>query len=286
MFRDALATTIALTRPDKIGIVTPCSATARGRPGRNFTSAPTISFSGSGGTGAAATAALGTWGWGGGMDQGGYLSEEILSTTLFRVYRSLGGDSTDLGRRTFAARATAYLILRAVATLSPVSNPANPAAFLTALRTADAADWTSEGLAGGAYNKVLTWAFEKQNLNGGARPVVDVYIDDGRGGEYQHQPVHWANGSLWNRRSADGIQAHQEAALGVTNYAYCKVKNRGTSTATGVVVRGYHCLPSAGVVWPNNGHRLDQRRDNRGQRRRGAGRRPVQLDAQRQCVGP
>ena len=36
----------------------------------------------------------------------------------------------------------------AVATLSPVSNPGNPGAFLTALLAADAADWTSEGLAG------------------------------------------------------------------------------------------------------------------------------------------
>jgi hypothetical protein len=186
------------------------------------------------------------------MDQGGYLSEEILSTTHFRIYRSLGGDSTDLVRRQFAARATIYLILRAVGTLTPVSNPSTAAQFLNALVAADAGDWTSEGLAGGAYNKVLRWAFEKQNLNGGARPAVDVYINDGRGGEYPHQPVHWANGSVWNRLSPDDMEGHQNAAVGVTNYAYCKVRNRGTSIANDVIVRGYHCLPSAGVTWPTD----------------------------------
>jgi hypothetical protein len=62
--------------------------------------------------------------------------------------------------------------------------------------------------------------------------------------------VHWANGSIWNRTIADGIVGHQAPVPGVPSFAYCKVKNRGTSAATGVVVRGYHCLPSAGVTWP------------------------------------
>src|SRR6476660_9741436 len=101
---------------------------------------------------------------------------------MFRVYRSIGGDSAALGRRQFAARCMAYLMLRAVGTLTPMSNPSSPAQFLTALITADSGNWTSEGIFGGAYNKVLTWSFEKQNLNGGAKPSIDVYIDDGRAG--------------------------------------------------------------------------------------------------------
>lgn len=31
-----------------------------------------------------------------------------------------------------------------------------------------------------------------------------------------------------------------------------KIKNRGTSIANNVVVKGYHCKPSAGVLWPND----------------------------------
>lgn len=192
------------------------------------------------------------WGWGGSQDLGGYNSEQILATTMFRVYRSIGGDSTSLARREFAARCMAYLMLRAVGTLTPTSNPNSPAQFLTALLTADAGNWTSEGIFGGAYGKVFTWSFEKQNLNGGAKPSVDVYIDDGRAGEYDYLPVHWATTAIWNRRSPDSGTSHEEPALGHTNYAYVKIKNRGTSVANNVIVKGYHCKPSAGVLWPND----------------------------------
>lgn len=198
------------------------------------------------------------WGWGGTQDLGGYNSEQILATTMFRVYRSIGGDSTSLSRREFAARCMAYLMLRAVGTLTPMSNPSSPAQFLTALLTADAANWTSEGIFGGAYGKVFTWSFEKQNLNGGAKPSVDVYIDDGRAGEYDYLPVHWATTTIWNRRNPDNGTGHEEPALldadgmPATNYAYVKIKNRGTSVANNVIVKGYHCKPSAGVLWPND----------------------------------
>jgi zinc metalloprotease ZmpB len=192
------------------------------------------------------------WGWGGANDVGGYSSEQILSTTMFRVYRSIGGDSNSINRREFAARCVSYLMLRAVGTLAPMSNPGTPALFLAALLTADAGNWTSEGIFGDAYGKVLTWAFEKQNLNGGAPPSIDVYIDDGRAGEYEYLPVHWATTTIWNRRNSDGMTSHEEPALGATNYAYVKIKNRGTSIANNVIVKGYHCKPSAGVLWPND----------------------------------
>lgn len=191
------------------------------------------------------------WGWGGPNDDRGYSSEQILSTTMFRVYRSIGGDSTSLTRREFAARCMAYLMLRAVGTLTPMSNPNTPAQFLDALLTADAGNWTSAGVFGGAYGKVFTWSFEEQNLNNGARPIVDVYIDDGRAGGYAYLADFSATATIWNRRSPGGT-THEEPALGAINYAYVKIKNRGTSVATNVSVRGYHCKPLAGLVWPND----------------------------------
>lgn len=209
------------------------------------------------------------WAWNGSQDDGGYGSEEILATTLFRVYRSIGGDSTDLGRRRFASRMAMYLILRAVQNLTPATNPAYARDFATALTTVDDLNWTSEGIYGGAYGKVIRWSFELQGeyqsplvTNGGPgdgtittrgnAPLQDVYIDDGRAGEYQYQPVHWHTTTVWNRRVADGLAGHQEPELGSTNYAYVKVKNRGTQTATGVVVRGFHTKPGAGLLWPND----------------------------------
>ena len=191
------------------------------------------------------------WGWGGANDVGGYSSEQILSTTLFRVYRSIGGDSSQFSRREFAARCMAYLMLRAVGTLTPMSNPDFPAQFLDALLVADAGNWASEGIFGGAYGKVLTWSFEKQDLNGGEPPNVDVYIDDGRAGEYEYLENHWQTQTVWNRRMPDGVAGHQEPSLG-TNYAYVKIKNRGTSEAKNVVVKAFHCNPLAGLVWPDD----------------------------------
>lgn len=209
------------------------------------------------------------WAWNGSQDDGGYGSEEILATTLFRVYRSIGGDSGDLGRRRFASRMAMYLVLRAVQNLTPATNPAYARDFATALMTVDDLNWTSEGIFGGAYGKVIRWSFEVQGdyqvplvTNGGPGdgtvatrgrpPLQDVYIDDGRAGEYPFQPVHWHTTTVWNRRAPDGLTGHQEPALGATNYAYVQVKNRGTQTATGVVVKGFHTKPAAGLLWPTD----------------------------------
>lgn len=203
------------------------------------------------------------WAWGGINDNGGYDSEQILSTTMFRIYRSLGGDSTHLPRRRFAARATTYLILRAIGALTPATNPSNALGFANALLTVDLLNWTSEGVFGGAYGKVIRWSFERQGLyqppgaptpvtTPGAPPDVDVYVDDGRAGHYEFQAVHWNTTTIWNRRNPDGLAGHEEPTLGATNYAYVKIKNRGTQQATNVIVSGYHCKPSAGLLWPND----------------------------------
>jgi len=209
------------------------------------------------------------WAWGGSQDNGQYGSEEILATTLFRVYRSIGGDSTDLARRKFASRMMLYLILRAVQNLTPATNPAYAREFCAELMATDLLNWTTEGIFGGAYNKVIRWSFEQQGefqnpliTNGGPGdgtivapgnpPEQDVYIDDGRAGEYSYQPVHWHTTTIWNRRSPDGGTTHEEPALGATNHAYVKIKNRGTQTATNVVVRGFHTRPAAGLLWPND----------------------------------
>ncbi len=209
------------------------------------------------------------WAWGGSQDDHGYGSEEILATTLFNFYRSIGGDHSNLGRRQFASRMAMYLIMRAIGDLTPATDPQYARDFAAALMATDALNWTSEGVFGGAYHKVLRWAFEKQGeyqtplvthgsaadgtiTTAGNPPDVDVYIDDGRAGEYQFQEVHWHTTTIWNRRAPDGIDAHQEPELGSTNYAYIKIKNRGTQQAQNVVVHGYHTKPGAGLNWPGD----------------------------------
>ncbi len=205
------------------------------------------------------------WVWGGAQDDQGYGSEEILATCHFRIYRSIGGDHPDLGRRRFASRVATYLILRAIGQLTPATNPGNwdpgtssnvpgrgAQLWCEELQEADLGNWVSDSLSGGAYNKVIRWAFEEQGSYGGSPPAVDVYIDDGRAGAYEFQQVHWANQSVWNRNAADGMFGHQNAVAGATNYCYVRVKNRGTTASGIVTVKGYHCLPGAGLTWPND----------------------------------
>lgn len=208
------------------------------------------------------------WGWGGVNDVGGYSSEQILSTTHFRLYRSLGGDSTDVNRRRLAARQAAYLIFRAIGSLatSPVTPTPRPDVYATALMNADIGTLNFEGHRGGAFHKVIRWSFEKQGLyqppgapvpvtTPGAAPPVDVYINDGRNGEYQYQAVHWECTDVWNRLAVSpggGGAVHQTPVVGRTNYAYVRVRNRGRMHANNVVVRGYSANPGAGLSFPGD----------------------------------
>lgn len=200
------------------------------------------------------------WGWGGANDVGGYPSEEILATCHFRVYRAIGGDSASLDRRTLASRVATYLVLRAVGDLTPMTNPATPEDWCARLMATDALDWTTEGLVGGAYHKVIRWAFEAQGLfrapgapttDPGQPPQVDVYIDDGRGGVYlPHLDDVKGTADIWNRRFPDGGIAHEAPLEGFPGYVYVRVGNRGTASAADASVKLFHADPAGGLEWP------------------------------------
>jgi hypothetical protein len=216
------------------------------------------------------------WAWGGANDLGavGYNSEQILATTLFRIYRSVGGDDVHpnaairLARRQFAARYMAYLIIRGIGSLatSTVTPTPTPDVFATALMNADSGTTVFDSHPGGAFHKVIRWGFEKQGLyqpagaptpvtTTGDPPEVDVYINDGRNGEYSFQWNFWNTTDIWNLTAPNPATVpgdHETPILGVTNYMYVKVKNRGTQTANNVVVYAYHCRPGAGLVWPDD----------------------------------
>jgi len=203
------------------------------------------------------------WGWGGVRDTNGYSSEEILTSTLFRVYRSLGGDSSRQDAREFASRYASYLIIRAIGSLAtaPVTPTPRPESFADALMAADRLTTSFEGFSGGAMHKVIRWSFEKQGLYqrpgaptpviaAGAPPPVDVYIDDGRNGDYQFRENFWDTTDIWNRLTPDGGTTHEEPVVGRPNHVYVRVKNRGTDPAAAIVVRGYHSRPMTGLIWP------------------------------------
>ena len=150
----------------------------------------------------------------------GYYEEQILSSSLFRLYRSLGGDTRASGQKA-ALKAKAdddatrleasdyciYLIMRAISLLGADSvAPARTAdQFVSALIDADlgtgawqvTADWPFDRdprtlqRQGGQVHKVIRWAFERQGLYAtddpgatadrhGLAPAVDVFIADRR----------------------------------------------------------------------------------------------------------
>jgi len=204
------------------------------------------------------------WAWGGTHDDRRYRSEQILSTTMFRLYRSTGGDSSLLGVRRCAARYAVYLIVRAIGTLTHDSNPDDAEDFAAALMDADEHTAMLGTLRGGCVHKVIRWSFEQQGAYQppgaptpvaapGSPPDVDVYIDDGRNGVYTpFLENFWATEEIWNRLSPDGGLVHQTPLVGVTNYAYVRVRNRGTQQANNVVIRGYRSRPAVGLVWPDD----------------------------------
>lgn len=202
----------------------------------------------------------------------GYISEQILSSTLFRLYRSLGGDTVDVGSGgpDYATRRTAsdvviYLIMRGIEMFGMM--PArveelesiliqadlgltSPFGARTALEPAPAYtanhDWR-----GGQAHKVIRWAFEAQGLHLpgpdhirnhiGDKPPVDIYIEDLRppvekteGGDVDHGPGTYVPVSLnWAGVPAWHAGTFARLPLPVV------VKNRGEQPATNVSVRGW-----------------------------------------------
>jgi hypothetical protein len=202
------------------------------------------------------------WAWGGTRDNRQYGSEQILSTLMFRIYRVTGGDDGDINVQRFAARYLVFLIIKAIGTLTATTT--NPVVYVNALMNADRSNVSFEGHPGGAWHKLFRWSFEKQGLyqppgaptpvtSPGSPPPVDVYIDDGRNGEYEpYLPDYGNTPDIWNRLAGDGGTTHQPPAAGSTNYLYVRVKNRGTQTANNVVAKAYQGMPGTALEWPTH----------------------------------
>lgn len=202
------------------------------------------------------------WAWGGAHDDTGYASEQILSTTLFRVYRSLGGDSGMLPYQIFASLYVFYLIVKSIGMLTSMTWDAT--VYVDKLQIADKNTIDIRGQVGGTAYKIIRWSFEKQGLyqpanapspvsRPGSPPDVDVYIEDGRGGEYQWTDDYFSDYDIWNRYSGDGGLDHLYPRIGKENYLYVRVKNRGTQSAQNVTVQAFQQRAgTSGFDYPAN----------------------------------
>jgi hypothetical protein len=200
----------------------------------------------------------------------GYASEQILSSSLFRLYRAIGGDTgrlgdpTDAGERRRASHYCLYLIMQAMHLMGDVRVRviSTPEQFVHLLRQADrqTGTWTANLpgkpfiRVGGTLAKVIRWAFEAQGLYGsgdgpGAPKPVDIYIQDERPttdnpvyGHADYGPGSYVPVSL--RWPADGSAApwHASPTAGIVfpdanGHVQVRVGNRGSVLAKKVKVR-------------------------------------------------
>jgi hypothetical protein len=215
-------------------------------------------------------------------DVAGYHREQVLSSTLFRFYRAIGGDASGrsgtpiLDRRRRAADYVTFLIVRALGCLGPASAiPAIDASvFASALMDADRGtllfdypglppDLVGQRRVGGTVHKVIRWAFEKQGLYArddqtthgtGAPEAVDIYVDDGRRGEY-HFTDDWTatRQALWLRHRPDAGSRPQTPRRNQDNFLYVRVWNRGYQTARDAKTTVRVAPSSSTLGWPDAG---------------------------------
>ncbi|WP_297771289.1 hypothetical protein [uncultured Roseovarius sp.] len=198
-------------------------------------------------------------------DRAGYAREQILSSTLFRLYRSAGGGSADPQTRRDAAQRTVWLILETISALSPFAQPQNAEDFFNLMIEAEVMSTsTVRPIARGLLPKVLRWSFEQQGLfqppgaptpvtTPGAPPSVDVFIDDGRGGGYDEAEAEQVEPpGLVIRTAADSGTSHQQPAEGETGFVYLTVQNRGQETATDVTAQVVARQVTDGTDWAHD----------------------------------
>ena len=203
----------------------------------------------------------------------GYDSEQILATSLFRVYLALGGETVkwdpilartvpDVGARKAASDYTVYLILRTILALGAANAVPleTPEQFASLLANADAtteraAAGPLASRAGGCAFKVIRWAFEAQGMYAkvpsatihnapGSPPDVDLFIDNGRPasegpkprGGYVPVSLDWiAPRPAWHATGDD--QSRTGAIVLADIQALVRVNNRGSMLASEVEVK-------------------------------------------------
>ena len=190
----------------------------------------------------------------------GYLTEQILSTTLFRLYRVLGGDSlqsdgtVDAYLRRRASRMTLFLLFRAIAGFA--QSPSRAEMLELGL---EEADWLShlpapvqdDGEAedsdlwtGGTTHKAVRWAFEAQGMfppdvtvrhsAPGRAPPVDIYVTDRRPHGEDTQAGHIAYGP---GAYAPVSLEWAPAAGWAMDITHIQVGNRGRAIAADIKLR-------------------------------------------------
>jgi hypothetical protein len=217
---------------------------------------------------------------------GPYEKGQLWCTTMFEVYRKLGGDSRQ-GEVRDGARDLAIRLFTAALTKLPEDPPvaASETVLAAAIAQADA-EMDGWWWANGLHRKVLRDTFGRRDIIG-YRPAdppnqVDVYIADGRaGGGYGSDDGQdlfdqtlwkddhgtglgkdfWATRTPYRsnaaRAAADPVGDHVEPAVGALAHLYVRVRNRGVLASGPLTVRVFIAVGPAAtgtdpeLLWPD-----------------------------------
>lgn len=196
-----------------------------------------------------------------------YQREEVLSSTLFRIYRATGGDAVSAARRRLASNYVLFLIVQAIGA-AKIEALEGPRALRDLLIAADAGidRGAFQDIPRGALEKVIEWAFEEQGLDAWkddtgrwrrSPPAVDVFIDPApRTDEsnthwpgYPGSEYFWESAAIWNRLSQDEGMDHEPPRRGCDNFLHVRVRNRGRLAVCSAAVRLYYQPAVLAPVW-------------------------------------
>jgi zinc metalloprotease ZmpB len=196
-----------------------------------------------------------------------YKREEVLSSTLFRIYRAFGGDSTSSARRRLASNYVLFLIVQAIGA-AKIEALTGPHELRELLIAADAGidRGAFEDVPRGALEKVICWAFEEQGLDAWqddtrrwrrSPPAVDLFIDPspqlGDGAVcwpgYPASEFFWESTAIRNRLNPDDGIDHEEPRQGRDNFLYVRIRNRGRLNVPPPSIQVYHHETVLAPVW-------------------------------------
>ena len=207
-----------------------------------------------------------------------HLTGELWCTTMFELFRKLGGDSIYTGVRHLARDLTIRLHL--MANFLVPQNGATASQMGQQIEAADGNLSGWGGLADKLHQKVIYDTFRRRHLTGYPSKMVDVYINDGREGGYgsinQNDlfteklwlESYWGTQDIWVKTSpytdtaaqaGGGPADHIEPPVDSKAFLYTRVKNGGSNAAGSgpVKVRVFHCSPGIGLVWPDDWEEMD-----------------------------
>ena len=164
------------------------------------------------------------------------------------------GDDTAQAVQEFAARYLAFLIIKAIGTLTVMTT--SPEVFANALMDADDSTVNFEGHPGGAWHKVIRWSFEQQGLyqpprraharraGRGASRCRRLYRRRTRG-RVRAVPTTSRRRPTFGTAGCPTSTAHEQPLADFPSYVYVRIRNRGTQAATDVAVKLFEAEPAS-----------------------------------------